>query len=193
MTKLLPKPEPLPSIRRRSLRRKSFTRANFPSTSYAPRDHYQAVDFYLSSEGLTHLTESIGNLRRNLSIRRRKSEIKLDFHPKTSSIYSKRCRGCLQEFSECFCDNLSNHSSNQNISDWMKIITYDNPSKRKYSNSMNRLEWLEELEEESVIDKKQYLQKKMEKRDICCFPFSTFRTFNKKDLNEIDFYTKKSE
>lgn len=190
MTKLLPKPEPILS-RRRSLRRKS-SRMNFPSTSYAPRDHYDAVDFYYRAEGLTHFSESIGNLRRAFSVKRRKSEIKMDFHhPKSTSVYSKRCRGCLQEFSECFCDNLSNRSSNENLSDWMKIITYDNPSRRKYLNSENRLEWLEELEDESEFDKQEYLQKKMKSREICCFPFDTFGIFHKKEMEEIDFYTKK--
>lgn len=191
VTRLLPNPE------QKSPTRLSFRRIfRVHQPEQVERDHHAAVDFYHKTAGLSPWTESFGNLRRALTRRSRKSHRKSNgdlvsaTRAATIAIYGNRCRKCLHPKNDCFCDNFDH--SRPAVSDWMKIISYGPSSKLKaVAPQHNRLEWLEKLEMESKINRKEYLQKKYQNREVCCFPFSTFNVFSKKDLEEIDFYTKK--
>lgn len=157
------------------------------------RDFHDAIDFYHRSSGVPMPNESLSNLRRSLTQRGRihKSRPKVPKleHGRKYSHYPKRCRRCLHLKDDCVCKTSENDDANNKISntpDWMIIVSPD-ASQHRYET--NRLKWLEELEENSNINKLN-LEEKRENQEICCFPFSTFGIFNKIEKEEIDFYRK---
>lgn len=54
-----------------------------------------------------------------------------------------------------------------------------------------RLEWLQQLETKTEIMVEEAILRKEEEyksQDICCFPFSTFRLFNKQTVKDYEYY-----
>jgi hypothetical protein len=56
-----------------------------------------------------------------------------------------------------------------------------------------RSDWLVDLEENTKVDLEKVAAEKFSKeREVCCFPFNTFRIFSKRDMKVVDFYRKNS-
>lgn len=75
-------------------------------------------------------------------------------------------------------------------SDWAILTQKPAKLKRKVF-TVPRLAWLEELEANSVIDKKKLIESKFSKEhELLFFPFNTFNIFKKKDIKMVEFYLK---
>lgn len=184
--------EPIPNAKFIVEHKKKIYKVYIPERRH--RDFHEAAEFYHRSEGLPMPIGSIEALRRTFS--RQDSIVRPSKSSKSKSVkrfsyYPKRCRQCLHLKQDCVCESFKIDDDFEKVSqesDWMTItLSHGDPRERFDPNS--RLKWLEELEEESEINK-QDSEKNLSNFEFCCFPFSTVRMFSKKKSKEIDFYTK---
>lgn len=149
--------------------------------------HLNAVDFYYRSTlyGPRHNDEM-------QQFKRLSYERKLDLEERwrkakeTAKAPKRYCRNCLEPISKCICIL---GLERQATSDWTKLLLHQAEEYPKYSR--NRIEWLEKLEENSKFNIENIAEKKFNiSREVCCFPFNTFKIFAKSDVNVIDYYKK---
>lgn len=176
--------------RREVAKRREPNRSTLSFTYEEPssdRDHHEALEF-LEKSSPFHARESLLDLRRrdgkekfhrHHHHHRKEGTVKRHIH------HVKRCRSCLEIENQCECSKEAVRARN---SDWAFLSRSNPDPPRTWTNP--RLEWLERLEESSECLRDQ-LEENIEKQgDICCFPFSTFNIFRKKELEVLDFYTK---
>lgn len=175
--------------RREAAKRQEHAVATLNYTYEVPssdRDHQLALDF-LERSSPFHARESLLDLRRKERFHqhhhhhhhRKDGTVKRHVH------HTKRCRSCLEIESQCEC---SKEQTERRNSDWASMVKPDTDPPRTWTNP--RLDWLEELEESSEGLRDQLEEKFTKEDEVCCFPFSTFNIFKKKELKVLDFYTK---
>lgn len=152
------------------------------------RDHHSALEFLEKSSPFT-ARESLLDLRKRDAkekFRQHHHHHKKDGGVKRHVHHTKRCRECLEIEGECECSLAP--VTVRLSSDWGFLVKPDIAPIRTWTNP--RLDWLEELEEASEGALDQAEEKFTKEDEICCFPFSTFNIFKKKELKTLDFYTK---
>lgn len=97
--------------------------------------------------------------------------------------HPERCKACMHLIDDCVCMSISTKPLK---SDWAVLVQ---PITEQPRRSVNRLDWLVEIEDQSAVDKSTMLEEKFdENREICCFPFNTFQIFSKRDIKQANFY-----
>lgn len=179
--------------RREAAKRREPTLSTLTYTFEEPsteRDHQLALDFIEKSSPYS-ARESLLDLRRKEKEKkerhhhhhRRERTIKRHIH------HATRCRSCLQIQDQCECNEALNSIGRK--SDWAILVKADIDPPKTWTRQ--RLDWLEDLEANSKFDREQAEEKFSEEQDVCCFPFSTFRIFKKKELKDFEFYCKNSD
>lgn len=113
--------------------------------------------------------------------------------PRKSFHHVDRCRICLQIRNDCICMAEPKEPLKTGSVDWSDwtILVLPVTEQPAWDNT-GRLDWLEELEEKSKINKPRMLEEKFDNsRELCCFPFNTFRIFSKRDMTTANFYLDK--
>jgi hypothetical protein len=155
-------------------------------------DHNDATDRYFRSTLYGHHRESLSNLRKAHKSSSKNSLLQHHRHKgsetkcfKKHDHHIARCRQCFEPKSHCVCANMpDNHLQ----SDWMTLIR-PKPDVKNFTR--NRLQWLQELEENSEIDQENLMEENFnDSREICCFPFNTFQIFSQRDIKMTDYYKK---
>jgi hypothetical protein len=167
--------------RRQKLARESKTKLD------QDKDHHDAVDWYFKSTG--YQRESIEDLRKthgtlkklsNLFLHRQCAKEEQQHH------HVRRCKKCLEELDNCDCERIHQKTIQ---SDWMTLIRPKDEDVKTFTKQ--RLDWFTKLEENSKFDYQKIASKKFNAdREICCFPFKTFRCFSRHDIKTMDFYMK---
>lgn len=156
------------------------------------RDHHAAIDAYFRSSGYTR--ESLSNLRKACKKesfwhlhRRRGSKVICNVDSR-HNYHVKRCKDCFEPQNQCKCLNLP-HKPPQ--SDWMTLIR---PKPEEKTFTKHRLDWLNDLEENSKIESQENVEQNFDpSKDICCFPFSTSRIYSRRNVKMMDYYYKKPD
>jgi hypothetical protein len=142
--------------------------------------HLDAVDYYYRSTayGIRH-RDDIGHLKHH-----HKDRVK---PPKPTYRPRQSCKNCLEPISSCICILGIERPPK---SDWTVILSHR--PERPWGFHKSRLEWLEKLERQSKkINIEKLADKKFNIRnEICCFPFTTFWLFFKRDIECFDYYRK---
>lgn len=175
---------PRPQSRGRSReRRETRYVVHEPELKNKSHHHLDAVDFYYRSTHYgqcNHNHDGLNRLRHKVARTERIREAKVRQHK------TNRCRNCLELVSNCICVLSIDRPT---TSDWMTIFQ-DTPERpRKFFKPRN--DWLTNLEEVSRVKPEVLAERKFNRsREICCFPFNTFRIFSKRDIECVDFYRK---
>lgn len=184
VSKLIPKPDQ--SVEANRPKSRNVTKSEIEESH--SRDHHDAAEFY--NKTLPYAPRgSFFNLMKVCS------PSKLDrFHKHEVSAVSKqkihhhvkRCKKCLYKKDDCICQKYPVVPPK---SDWATMV--QSPAEEQVTFNSRRIEWLEQLEKNSVVDRRQLIEEKFNNSfEICCFPFNTFRLFSKRDIEMTDFYIK---
>lgn len=167
------------------------------SKTSVTRDHNDAVESYFKSKGFQR--ESITNIRGTLAVKTKPSFSLFHRHhhhhkprkePPQKDYNITRCKNCMRQLEKCDCASLLQRKVTH--SDWMTLIHPKPEDTKIFTN--HRIEWLRKIEENSKYDYKEIAANKLSNdREICCFPFKTFRIFSRKDIDLMDYYMKADE
>lgn len=164
------------------------------SSSSSDQGEHDAADFYLRAGGFKR--KSITNLLRthrknsdtflkNRYGHKYSDESSSSKHHVVDHHHIKRCKNCLEPKTHCICLNLPKRASQ---SDWMTLIR---PKSGDKVFIKRRLQWLEDLEDKSQVKYEKIAEKRFDKgREVCCFPFNTFRIYSRYDVDVLDYYKK---
>lgn len=148
------------------------------------RDHHSAVEFYNRSTPYSYTRESLIDLRKpyKQESRYHLSHQNTDLHRQLHS-HTKRCKECLQV--DCICMSVQKPPK----SDWAILVQPELENKKTWTRQ--RLDWLEDLEDSSQGNNTKIDEEKFSiEREVCCFPFSTFRIFSKCNTDNTEYYKK---
>ena len=168
--------------------------ASWDEPQSVTRDHHDAADFYVKSLPFFTCRESLLEMRACKKLDRRDKDHQHKQHAHRSSsansrlYHVRRCRKCLEIKDACICDTMEPKPLK---SDWAVVVLPDLDKKKTFTNG--RLDWLEEIENNEV-DTVTLIEEKFDiEREVCCFPFNTFRIFSKRDIKNVDYYIKDGE
>lgn len=154
-----------------------------PELSRRSQHHLEALDFYYRSTqyGPRHNDEMQQFRKSSRDIQRDRK-----FEKDKYKVPKRYCKNCLEPISKCICILSIERAPS---SDWT-ILLKNNPIQSKIFTTP-RIDWLENLEKKTIIDIGKIAEKKFDvSREICCFPFNTFKIFSKRDVKVVDFYKK---
>lgn len=177
---------PRPPSRDRTREKETRYVVHQPELSRKSHHHLDAVDFYYRSTPYGHRHRDGLNKLRHRTFREGQTTRILVPSTGTSRLHLNRCRNCLELLSNCVCVLKIDRPA---TSDWTTLFRSHPERPRGFVQP--RGNWLVDLEEKSKIDPEKIAQEKFNsEREICCFPFSTFKIFSKRDIEVVDFYRK---
>lgn len=159
-----------------------------PELTRKSHHHLDAVDFYYRSTPYGHRHRDDLNDLRHKTFREDRTRTLVPLRG-TSRLHLNRCRNCLELLSNCVCVLKIDRPA---TSDWTTL--FRSYPERPKGFIKPRSDWLFDLEENSKIDPEKLAEEKFNSnREICCFPFNTFRIFSKRDIEVVDFYRKNNQ
>lgn len=147
--------------------------------------HLEALEFYLRSSNYGR--DSLQKDRQKSFAMSQRQEPSRSIAP--FRIPKRYCKNCLEPIARCVCI-LS--IERPDTSDWMVLLSHS--TKRQQIFNTPRNEWLNKLESNTRINIDDVAKEKFNHdREICCFPFNTFKIFSKHEVNVVDYYQKSSK
>lgn len=182
----LPKPS---TDLRQKIKQKSVRYEDQPLRS-SDYDSHDAADFHIHATPFS-TRESLVDLRRPLKMEPQ-AQTHNHHHHEDRKLHHhvRRCLQCLESKDDCICATLSGTARSSVLprSNWSTLFQ---PEDKPKTWTSPRLNWLHKLENDSQVDHKKLLKIKFSSnREICCFPFYTFRLFAKRDVAEAEYYMK---
>ena len=147
--------------------------------------HLEALDFYLRSSNYGR--DSFQKDRQKSFAMSQRLDPPRSIAP--FRIPKRYCKNCLEPIAKCVCILSIERPDN---SDWMILLSHSTRRQKIFITPRN--DWLNKLEAKTRINIDKVEEEKFNiGREICCFPFNTFKIFSKHDVDVVDYYKKSSQ